>query len=103
MYFRFVWYLLCMVFLFVKMLLTIPKALVVGFYSGVEDSGLIPGIKKALAQSGMRQVMWDNLTELFEDRYGIILCGILSFLAMLKTKMINRVSQACLYRVMIAT
>ena len=55
------------------MLLTIPKALVVGFYSGVEDSGLIPGIKTALAQSGMRQVMWDNLTELFEDRYGFIL------------------------------
>ena len=70
MYFRFIWYLVCMVFLFVKMLLTIPKALLVGIFSGVQDSGLVPGIKKALAQSGMRQVMWDNLTELFEDRYG---------------------------------
>jgi len=67
MYVLFVWYLVLMVVLFGKMLFTIPKAILVGLSSGVEQSGILSAVKRTVMKSGVRKVMWDNLAELFED------------------------------------
>ena len=58
-----------MVVLFGKMLLAIPKAVFVGLSSGVEQSGIVNAVKRTVLKSGARKVMWDNLAELFEDRW----------------------------------
>ena len=68
MYILFVWYLVLMVWVFAKMFLSIPKAIVVGLSSGLEQSGIVSAVTRTIHNSGARQVMWDNLAELFEDR-----------------------------------
>lgn len=70
MYFLFIWYILRMIVIAIQAVLAIPRGILTGLSSGLEQSGFrlsLLNIGKQVEKSGIKHVFFDGIAEIFDQ------------------------------------